>query len=99
MHDKVFENQATLSTENLKLWAQEMGLDMSKWNDCYDSKKYESEINADMASGGQSGVQGTPGFVIGIVQPDGKTVIGESIRGAQPLANFEAAIERQLAKV
>ena len=86
MHDKIFENQQTLSTANFKKWAADFGLDTTEFNNCLDSGKYASEVQKDMADGSAAGIRGTPGFIIN----------GELISGAQPYANFEAAIEAAL---
>lgn len=86
MHDKIFDNQATLSIENLKTWAGVIGLDTGSFNDCLDSGKMAGEVQKDLNDGTSAGIRGTPGFIIN----------GVSISGAQPYANFEAAIEAAL---
>lgn len=48
--------------------------------------KYDADIAADQEEGASFGIQGTPGFIIG----------NRGIDGAQPLANFIAAIDPQL---
>lgn len=98
-HDKVFDNQGAMSVDNYKAWAAELGLDTEQFNDCVDSRKYQSEVVQDFSDGSASGVRGTPGFIIGVLQEDGQTVVGQSIRGAQPYANFKAAIDQELAKI
>lgn len=40
-------------------------------------------------------MQGTPGFILGKTRPDG-SIRGLAIKGAQPLAAFQQAIERPL---
>ena len=87
-HDKIFENQQSLSAENYKKWATDLGLDTKKFNDCFDSGKYKDEESKDLVDATKSGGQGTPYFIIG------KTPVS----GAQPFANFQAAIEAELAK-
>ncbi len=97
-HDKLYLNYQSLNVDNYRTWAEELGIDMTQFNDCVDSKKYQSEVRNDFSDGQSSGVTGTPGFVIGIKQEDG-TVVGENIKGAQPYSVFEAAIEKYLAQV
>jgi len=63
-HDKVFENQATLSEDALKQWAKELGLNTTQFNACLDSKKYASQVDTDTALGNQVGVAGTPTFFV-----------------------------------
>lgn len=82
MHDLLFETQ-DLSNNNLKLLARSLGYDIS---DCLDSNEMEAEVLADLADGSAAGVSGTPAFFIN----------GIKIEGAQPYANFEAAIEAAL---
>jgi len=97
-HDKLFDNQASLSEANYKTWAAELGLDTSEFNECYDSKKHSSDLSKDMSEGQSSGITGTPGFIIGVVQDDG-SIVGQKVSGAQPYANFKAVIDAELAKV
>lgn len=84
-HDKLFENQQSLTDENLKKWAKELGYDISK---DFDSKKFEAEVNNDLADGQAAGVSGTPAFFIN----------GQLLEGAQPYANFKKIIDEELAK-
>src|SRR3989338_10355646 len=84
-HDKVFENQETLSNDNYKKWAQELGLDEDKFNDCFDSKKYDGEVNKDLQEGSSNGIQGTPGFIIN----------DKILSGAQPFSAFQQVIEAE----
>ena len=91
-HDYVFENQQTLSEENLKVWASDLGLDTGQFNECYDSKEFNDKIQADLAQAQQLGASGTPTFFIG--NPEDGYV---KIVGAQPYATFQAAIEAELA--
>lgn len=87
-----------LDAASLKQYAADLKLDTSKFNTCLDSKKFASEVQKDMSEGSTAGITGTPGFVVGIIQSDGKTVVGEKVSGAQPFANFKAVIDAQLAK-
>lgn len=85
-HSLLFENQAELSKENYKNWAQDLGLDTVKFNDCFDSKKYLDEVQADLADGQKYGVSGTPAFFVN----------GKLISGAQPYEVFKFEIETAL---
>ena len=85
-HDYLFSNQADLSDANYKKWAEDLGLDTAKFNDCLDSKKYLSEVQADMADGQSYGVAGTPAFFIN----------GKMVNGAQPYEMFQQEIDAAL---
>jgi protein-disulfide isomerase/plastocyanin len=87
MHDKLYENQQSLSADNYKLWAEEIGLDMDQFNDCVESNKHAEEVSADLADGSAAGVTGTPGFFIN----------GQLLSGAQPFSVFQQIIEAELA--
>lgn len=82
-HDTLFANQEALSADDLKGYASDMGYNIDS---CLDSEKYGDEVDADMAEGASYGVSGTPAFFIN----------GKKLVGAQPFAQFEAAIEAEL---
>jgi protein-disulfide isomerase len=72
MHDRLFQAQdewngeATSSPKPFfKRYAQEVGLDVPKWEACYDARKYQKRIGANLADGLRRGVGSTPTFIIG----------------------------------
>ena len=85
-HNKVFENQQIISAANYKLWAEELGLDVAKWETCTKDTKVRAEIQKDFNDGTAAGVQGTPAFIIN----------GKVISGAQPFTAFSQVIEAEL---
>lgn len=89
MHDKIFENNSTVANmtdDQIKQWGADLGLDTAKFNDCYDNKAHQKEIDEDMAAGTAVGVSGTPTFYIN----------GKQLVGAQPFAAFKAIIDEEL---
>jgi protein-disulfide isomerase len=86
-----FENQAAVNPQNVKEkaveWLKDAGIDMAKWNDCYDNKKTQAKVKAEMAEGAGIGVTGTPAFFIN----------GRMLVGAQPIDKFKAVIDDELA--
>lgn len=87
-HDKLFENQKSLGTNNYKKWAADLDLDTKKFNECLDSKKYKDEISKDIADGEDVGVTGTPAFIIN----------GQLVSGTRPFSAFKQIIDQELAK-
>ena len=87
-HDKIFENQQSLSVANEKQWAKDLGLDSAKFDNCLDSGKYAEEVKKDAADGAKAGVSGTPTFFIN----------GRKIVGAVPFQQLQTVIEQELAK-
>ena len=86
MHDKLFTNQSSLSVENYKKWAAEIGVDTVKFNQCVDSNKYAKAVKEDLNDAMDLGVQGTPSFIVN----------GTALVGAQPTSSFEKLIESEL---
>lgn len=91
LYDWYFQNQAQINQQNVKekTWEQlaTMGIDKAKWDDCYDNKKTQAEVKAQMAEGQAIGVTGTPAFFIN----------GRMISGAQPFDKFKEIIDQELA--
>ncbi len=91
LYSDLFTNQAQINPENVKQKCTEYlagtGIDMAKWTDCYDSKKTQAQVKAQMAEGSSVGVNGTPGFIIN----------GRLLSGAQPFDSFKAIIDDELA--
>jgi len=77
--------------------AQGLGVDMTKYNTCVTNQTFKSRVDADFTAGQAAGVTGTPGFVVGTLDGDGK-VTGKLIEGAYPFASFKAVIDEMLAK-
>ncbi|HVV48178.1 MAG TPA: thioredoxin domain-containing protein [Polyangia bacterium] len=88
MHDKLFANQQKLERANLDQYAQEIGLNMSKYKEAMDKKEGEAHIKADMAEAEKFGARGTPNFFIN----------GRNLRGAQPIEAFKSVIDEELKK-
>jgi len=98
MHNLMFDNQKQLEVANLKAHAVTLGLDTAAFDACLDDKKYEKQINDDLAAGRGFGVRGTPAFVLGITDPDdpNKVHVSQFINGAQSLDNFKRTIDQLL---
>lgn len=85
-HNKIFENQALLSDATRKQWAQELGLDIPKWESCLSDPAQRQEIQKDLQDGSAAGITGTPGFIIN----------GQLVSGAQPFSVFQQVIDATL---
>ncbi len=59
-HDKLFENQARLATDNLMSYAEELELNMDAFREALDSNAHKDIVQRDMTDGNVLGVQGTP---------------------------------------
>lgn len=85
-HDLLFANQAALDDDSLIGYADQLGLDVDKFTECFESGKYTDEVLADLNEGISYGVTGTPTFFIN----------GVRLVGAQPYAAFEQVIDEEL---
>ena len=95
MHDLLFANQQKLSIDDLKGYAEELGLKKSSFEKCLDSGRYAEEVKSDLKAAKAAGIKGTPSFIIGRVEKNGM-VDGRILRGAQPYGAFKAAIDEIL---
>lgn len=64
-------NQAKQSDEFYLNYGKTLGLDYTKFSNCYTSNKYESIINQDLINGVNFGIEGTPTYFV-----NGKKVSG-----------------------
>ena len=88
MHDKLFANNTALDRPSLEKYAQELGLNMSKFKADLDSGKFKSLIEAEAKEGSTLGVTGTPAVFIN----------GRKISGAYPFDTFKKIADEELAK-
>ncbi len=67
------ENAGSYTDTRLQTMAQDVNLDMTAFNTCYQSHKYENQITQDMAAGQAKNVTGTPSvFVNGTILTPGQ---------------------------
>lgn len=72
-HDMLFANQTgenvgAFADRRLVAFAEQLGLNMSDFNTCFNQNQYQSEIQNDYSDGSQRGVSGTPAVFINGVQ-------------------------------
>jgi protein-disulfide isomerase len=101
LHDRLFANQNALSPGNLTTQAASAGLDMAKYSQCVASTGSSAGIRRNLQQAMSLGIEGTPAFVIGIVDAkdlrDPTIKIVATIGGAQPFQVFKQAIDKILA--
>jgi protein-disulfide isomerase len=88
------ENIGTFADRKLVAFAESLGLDMDKFNSCFDANTYKSQIDKDFMDGTSLGVSSTPSiFVDGVfvVNPDGPNLV-------PTYENIAAMIDAALAK-
>jgi protein-disulfide isomerase len=71
MHDLLYENQEDLEDEAILIHADEIGLDMARFQLEWVRRDYAPRVHKDFISGVRSGVNGTPTFFINGHRHDG----------------------------
>lgn len=95
-HKILYKNQGPIDSgwaniQNLKkLASQILGLNMSQFNHCFDSKKHEALVNSDIKLANSLGFTETPSF---LVMTDGGLNM-QKIGGPKPFPIFKAVIDK-----
>ena len=71
MYDTLFAHQWELEYDDLMDYAGHLGLDRTRFAEALDSHRHLDRIRADVASGRQHGVIGTPTFFVNGRRQDG----------------------------
>jgi protein-disulfide isomerase len=83
----LFRNQSALKPEQLKQYAQVIGLDRTKFDAALDAGRFADKVERDMMDGQRLGVSGTPTFFV-----NGRRVREASYDALK--AAIEAALKR-----
>ena len=87
-HDKLFSNQPKIQGPDLTKYAQELGLDMKRFQEAIAQEKFKAQIDSDSSEAGSLGVTGTPAFFVN----------GRFLSGAKPFEEFAKVINEELTK-
>jgi protein-disulfide isomerase len=96
MHARLFANQQALGPGDLLSHAQAVGLDQAAFQKCLNGAA-KAKIKRDFNDGLKAGVEGTPTFLMGTLEKDGKVRILKRLSGTQTTAAFTAALDALLA--
>ncbi len=88
-HDLLFQNQDKLTKDDLSSYAKQVGLNVTAFQTCVDSGKYQQEVANDYQAAIALGLSGTPTFFVN----------GRILVGAQPLSAFTTYIDAELASL
>jgi protein-disulfide isomerase len=89
MHDLIFANQRTMSPDKYVEYAEQIGLDIDRFNTDIASAQVQAKIASDTAEAQRLMVNGTPGFFVN----------GRFLSGAQPFSAFKKLIDEELGRV
>lgn len=88
-HDRLFANSRELADDDLLRHAEELGLDPTRFAECFEARSFSKQIDADVAAARAAGVSGTPAFFIN----------GLMVSGAKPATDFYEIIDRELERL
>jgi protein-disulfide isomerase len=88
-HDVLFTQSPQLAPEDLRRYAGQVGVDVTKFDSCLAAGIQKAAVQRDLDEGIRLGITGTPAFFVN----------GRTLTGAQPLEAFTRLIEQELAGV
>jgi protein-disulfide isomerase len=94
LRDSMIVNSDDLTRESIMKYAQQNGLEMTKFTSCLDGQKYKGQIEKDREEASKLGLSGTPSFLIG--KTNGDKLDGVKLVGALPYATFDSKIHELL---
>jgi protein-disulfide isomerase len=74
MHDKLYENQQNLTESDLTRYAEELGLDIARFNQELTGSTYAALVEQNLAAGLDAGVGATPTFFVGEQRIEGADI-------------------------
>lgn len=86
-NELLFNGEDPLGTDTYEAYADQVGLDLASFQECVSERRYQDEVQADLAYASQLGVRSTPTFFVN----------GLAVVGAQPFEVFEQIIDLELA--
>ena len=89
-HDKLFDNQKELSSDNYIKWAKELSLDEAKFKTCLSSPEAQKKLEKSAQLSEQVGANSTPTFFVGTKKE------GKKVAGAQPFPEFKKMIDEAM---
>jgi predicted DsbA family dithiol-disulfide isomerase len=82
------ENVGAFNKENLKIFASDLGLDRTQFDQCLDTGKYTEKVQQETAQGKEEGVRGTPTLFVN----------GQLIENGAEYEILKAAIDAELGR-
>ena len=96
MHDALFGSHERLDKDVILQHARALALNSEALSACVDGVS-EASVRRDIETGRAIGISGTPAFLVGRIQRDGRVQITDRLSGAKPVEQFAASINKLLA--
>jgi len=97
MHDQLFERSDRLEDDDLAAYASDAGLNVDEFNVCMAAGP-STRVSDDRALAKALGLTGTPVFLLGIADLEGRVRVTEAVVGSRPGADFRRALDALLLK-
>lgn len=97
MHDGLFRNQGQLGETLFQHEAETMRVEIARFTACLVSAP-ATRIGRASQTARKLGITGTPAFLFGRVNPDGRVSVVQTLSGAWPVDFYRSALDRLLAK-
>ncbi len=83
-HDKIYTSKNKVTKENLFYILNSIGVNIEKFNDCMQNRRYKKLVEDDLESGFRAGVKGTPTIFIN----------GNKLDGVVPYSVLKKVVDR-----
>jgi protein-disulfide isomerase len=87
-HDQLFASQQALASADLTNMAEQVGLDVPRFEECLDTSRYADRVHAGIADATKLGITSTPTIFIN----------GRRLSGAQPFEALASVIDEELSR-
>ena len=88
MHDHLYENQQRLSDPDLHAYAEEVGLDVARFDRDLAEHVPADRVHEDFMSGVRSGVNGTPSFYVNGAKYEGSYAVDDLLAELERVASL-----------
>jgi protein-disulfide isomerase len=96
LHDSLFANQKALQLADIQQYAKSAQTDTAKFDTCMTKHLMAERVSEDLTEARRLGLNATPAFVLGELQPNGTVRVTKRIIGSHPLEVFQQALDEQL---
>jgi protein-disulfide isomerase len=96
-HDRLFEMPPRLGRDDLVGHAESAGVAVRTFEACLGDRKTLDAVRRDVAEAERLQVYGTPAFLIGVVEADGRLRVTDRFSGAHRIETFRPVLDRLLA--
>ena len=96
LHPRLFSKAGSHTPAELQSVAQQAGLNMSAFSACVAADKYSAAIRQSTAFAISMGAEGTPFFLVGLIDGNNQMKPLTKLPGAYPFEQFQQAIDAAL---